>query len=104
MKILRPVTVVKERILKFILVSILFMMIASCTSEDKKTVERKELQCQQYKTCGVGENSCERGLTCVVYQTCEKPICIKEKNICDYVCGKMECLLMESYPVQISCR
>ncbi len=59
-------------------------------------------ECSAHPTCDA-TTSCAAGTTCAVIADCSAPICIAEAEACAKRCGSRDCLIAESYPVQIGC-
>ncbi|NMO20220.1 hypothetical protein HPC49_39865 [Pyxidicoccus fallax] len=56
--------------------------------------------------CGVESPTCPEGLTCASLDldTGRKALCVDTRAVCDRLqCGRGECVVLESYPVQIRC-
>ena len=56
--------------------------------------------------CGVDAPTCPEGLTCASLDlnTGTQALCVDTQAVCNRLqCGRGECVVMESYPVQIRC-
>jgi hypothetical protein len=58
------------------------------------------------QACGVEEAPCPEGLTCASLDldTGRRALCVDPQAVCKQLqCGRGECVVLESYPVQIRC-
>jgi hypothetical protein len=65
------------------------------------------LDCGSYVRCAVdlGDDAgrCDGGGSCAFLPGCLTAICIEEEEACAATCPDSDCIILESYPAQISC-
>ena len=74
--------------------TIIFLILFSATSMAK--VKVSSIECALDKPC-------PQEYTCAAVKGHNTPVCLKKGEECQKVCGKKECTIAESYPVQIIC-
>ena len=70
----------------------------------RKNEENAVLLCQRdkLKSCDLNTR-CNKDESCVADAALDSPVCVNSTNICSYFCGDKNCLLLESYPLQVRC-
>lgn len=69
-------------------------------SDDPDDQENRLFQCDDYLACDI-DTPCDTG-ECLSIPGCGSAICVSASVVCDQACGSTSCLVLDSYPAQLS--
>lgn len=59
------------------------------------------VDCSAHPTCAA-DRPCDTG-DCITIRGCAEPLCISTDLACEQTCGSDDCMVLESYPLQLGC-
>ncbi|HYO55028.1 hypothetical protein [Archangium sp.] len=73
--------------------------------EPDEDVGQSGLPLEERQACGVENPGCPSGQTCATVDLGSGPEtrCQNLRSVCQRLCGDRQCLILESFPVQVRC-
>ncbi len=76
----------------------------TCVCENTPGTEPAGVACGEYDACSLESSTCPTNADCIAIDGCDSAICIPADEACELSCPNAdECVLMESFPLQIGC-
>jgi hypothetical protein len=83
-------------------VNVIKLLIFTLIAAGSLAVSAFEQPERVYQECDVN-TTCPEGTSCYALDKFETPVCLYPEEVCPLACGTEECMIMESYPMQVGC-